>query len=100
VLYGLLPVGVLVFLFYYAPKKEKKESLRLHKAFGEKFDRYHAAVPGFIPRLTPYPDREGTFAFDGIIENREYLITIALVFGVAVILVKYFFPGVIPTIGS
>jgi protein-S-isoprenylcysteine O-methyltransferase Ste14 len=87
----LLPVGVLVFLFYYAPRKERRESLRLHKAFGEKFDNYHAAVPGFIPRLTPYQDREGRFAFDGIIENREYLITIALVFGVTVIVLKYFF---------
>ncbi len=73
------------------------ESLRLHKAFGEPFDRYHAAVPGFIPRLTPYKDRQGRFAFDGIIENREYLITIALTFGVAVILLKYFyFPDLTP----
>ena len=97
VLYGLLPIGILVFLFYYAPKKERRESLRLHRAFGEKFDRYHAAVPGFFPRLTPYPDREGRFKFDGIIENREYLIALAISFGVAVILVKFFFPDLIPT---
>ncbi len=97
VLYGLLPVGVLVFLFYYAPKKERVESNRLQRVFGEKFDRYKAAVPGFIPRLTPYKDREGRFAFDGIIENREYLISIAISFGVAVILLKYFFfPGFVP----
>ncbi len=97
VLYGLLPVGILIFLFYYAPKKERVESNRLHRAFGEKFDRYRAAVPGFFPRLTPYPEREGRFAFSGIVENREYLISLAIVFGVAVILLKYFcFPDLTP----
>lgn len=97
VLYGLLPIGVLVFLFYYAPKKERVESDRLHRAFGEKFDHYKAAVPGFIPRLTPYADRQGKFAFAGIAENREYLISVALLFGVTVILLKYFFfPDFVP----
>jgi protein-S-isoprenylcysteine O-methyltransferase Ste14 len=97
VLFGLLPIGVLVFLFYYAPKKERVESNRLHRAFGEKFDRYKEAVPGFFPRPTPYPGREGRFSFDGVKENREYLITIALVFGVGLILLKYFlFPDLTP----
>jgi protein-S-isoprenylcysteine O-methyltransferase Ste14 len=98
VLYGLLPVGLLVFFIYYAPKKERVESDRLQRKFGETFDRYKAAVHGYFPpRLTPYPDRQGRFAFAGIVENREYLIALAVAFGVAVILVKYFFPDLIPT---
>ena len=97
VLYGLLPVGLLVFLIYYAPKKERVESDRLHRKFGDLFDKYKAEVRSYFPRLTPYPERQGRFAFSGIIENREYLIALAVAFGVGIMLIKYFFPDLIPT---
>jgi protein-S-isoprenylcysteine O-methyltransferase Ste14 len=90
VLLGLLLPAVLIYLFYYAPKKERVESARLEKNFGEEFVAYRKAVKSYFPRLTPYPDRKGRFSWEGVRMNREYLITIAVVFGAAVILVKYF----------
>ncbi|MHC4469409.1 MAG: methyltransferase family protein [Planctomycetota bacterium] len=93
VLYGLLPVGVVVFLVYYAPKKERVESARLAKRFGEDFERYRSAVRGYIPRVTPYPHRQGRWQLDGIFENREYLITVSVLFGFAVIYAKYLYLG-------
>jgi protein-S-isoprenylcysteine O-methyltransferase Ste14 len=90
VLYGLLPAALLIYFIYYAPKKERVESDRLERRFGDEFVRYRKAVRSYFPRLTPYPDRQGRFAFEGVLINREYLITIAVAFGVAVILVKFF----------
>jgi len=89
VLFGLLPAAVLIYLAYYAPKKERVESKRLEKNFGEEFVRYRKAVRGYFPRLTPYPDRKGRFSLEGVMLNREYLITLSVAFGVAVILAKY-----------
>jgi protein-S-isoprenylcysteine O-methyltransferase Ste14 len=91
VILGLLPVGVLIFLVYYAPKKERRESDRLRRIFGEEFDRYHAAVRGYLPRITPYPHRQGRWSLEGVIANREYLITVSVLFGAVVILLKYWF---------
>jgi len=52
VLYGLLPVALLAFFVYYTPKKERVESDRLRRRFGARFDAYHDAVPGYLPRIT------------------------------------------------
>jgi protein-S-isoprenylcysteine O-methyltransferase Ste14 len=90
VLYGLLPAALLIYFIYYAPKKERIESDRLERRFGDEFVRYRKAVRSYFPRLTPYPGRQGSFSFEGVMINREYLITIAVAFGVAVILVKFF----------
>jgi len=95
VLFGLLPAAVLVYLAYYAPKKERVESDRLHRRFGEEFERYRTAVRSYFPRFTPYPERQGRFSFGGVIANREYLITIAVLFGMAVIFTKYLYPGIL-----
>jgi protein-S-isoprenylcysteine O-methyltransferase Ste14 len=86
----LLAVAILVYVFFYAPRKERKESDRLERRFGEEFVKYRQAVKSFFPRLTPYPERQGRFAWEGVRINREYLITIAVVFGAAVIVAKYF----------
>jgi len=87
---GLLAVAILVYVFFYAPRKERKESDRLERRFGEEFVKYRKAVKSYFPRLTPYPERQGHFAWEGVMINREYLITIAVAFGAAVILAKYF----------
>lgn len=89
VLFVLFPAALLVFLVYYAPKKERIESGRLERRFGEEFTKYRKAVHGFIPRLTPYPGRQGRFHFEGVLLNREYLITLSVACGVAVILTRY-----------
>jgi len=88
-LYALLPVALLVFFIYYAPKKERVESDRLRRRFGDDFDRYQAAVWGYVPKPFPYEHRQGRFAWAGVRENREYFITLAVVFGIAVILAKF-----------
>jgi hypothetical protein len=93
VLYGLLPAALLIFLVYYAPKKERVESARLRRIFGEEFERYEAEVKSYFPRLTPYPHRTTTFAVEGVLINREYLITLAVAFGVAVLLLRYYLYG-------
>ncbi|MEN8149898.1 MAG: isoprenylcysteine carboxylmethyltransferase family protein [Planctomycetota bacterium] len=86
----LLAVAILVYVTFYAPRKERKESGRLERRFGDEFVKYRKAVKSYFPRLTPYPERQGTFAWEGVMINREYLITFAVAFGVAVILAKYF----------
>jgi hypothetical protein len=35
----------------------KAEEKKLKELFGDKFDRYREAVPRFLPRLSPYPQR-------------------------------------------
>jgi protein-S-isoprenylcysteine O-methyltransferase Ste14 len=90
VLFGLLPAAVLIYLIYYAPKKERVESDRLERKFGEEFVSYRKAVRSYFPRLTPYPGRKGRFSFEGVMLNREYLITLSVTFGIAVILAKYY----------
>ncbi len=61
----------------------QKEETRLLQEFGEPYADYLKAVPRFLPRLTPYPQRStGSFQWSLIIKHREY-ITIA---GVAIIL--------------
>ncbi len=89
VLYGLLPAALVVYFLYYAPKKEKVESDRLRRRFGEEFDRYRAAVRGYVPRLTPYPGRRGRWSLAGVRANREYLIALSVALGLAVILLRY-----------
>lgn len=98
VLLGLLPIALVVFFVYYAPKKERVESDRLRRKFGEEFEKYRAAVWGYFPRIRPYAGRQGRFAWAGVKENREYLITFAVGVGVAVILVRYFFPDLFPAL--
>ena len=90
VLFGLLPAAVLVYLVYYAPKKERVESDRLERKFGDEFVRYRKVVMSYFPRLTPYPDHQGRFTWEGVVLNREYLTTLAVVFGAGVIVAKYF----------
>jgi len=87
---GLLAVAILVYVSFYAPRKERKESDRLERRFGEEFVKYRTVVKSYFPRFTPYPERQGHFAWEGVMINREYLITMAVVFGVSVIVGKYF----------
>ncbi|MCK6479304.1 MAG: isoprenylcysteine carboxylmethyltransferase family protein [Planctomycetaceae bacterium] len=95
ILYGLLPAGLLVFALYYVPKKERVESERLRKRFGAEFEEYHDAVPGYLPRLTPWPKaKRERMSFALVVENSE-LETLALILlGLGVMVGR--FTGVIP----
>ena len=91
---GLAPLALVIFFVYYAPKKERVESNRLLRIFGEDFDRYRKEVRSYFPRLTPWSGPKTKFGLEGVRINREYLITLAVAFGVAVLLLRcYVFPG-------
>jgi protein-S-isoprenylcysteine O-methyltransferase Ste14 len=79
--YVLLPAGLLVFFAYYTPKKERVESDRLRRRFGAEFEEYHAAVPGYLPRLTPWKgSKKAPFSWALVVENSE-IETLLLVLG-------------------
>ena len=48
-----LPFTLGVFFVYYLPYKFAREGDRLRRRFGPEWDQYAAAVPDFVPRLTP-----------------------------------------------
>lgn len=86
----LLGVGVLVFVVYYAPFKQKREGDRLRDIFGEAWDHYHHAVPGYFPKLTRYEratDRPWSWA--AVCENSEQWVPLAIVAGIAILLFSH-----------
>ena len=81
ILYGLLPAGLIVFAAYYVPKKERVESDRLRKRFGAEFEEYHAAVPGYLPRISPWKGaKQAPMSWALVVENSE-LETLGLILG-------------------
>jgi len=50
----LLPIGLAFFFLYYFPYKERIESARLERLYGEPYRAYRAAVPALIPRIAPW----------------------------------------------
>lgn len=90
VLYGLLPVGLLVFFLYYAPKKERVESDRLRRRFGPEFDEYHDAVPAYLPRLRAWPRaKREPMSWALVVENSEVGTVVTILLGLAVLLARY-----------
>lgn len=89
VLLGLLPVSVLTFCLYYAPRKERVETNRLRRRFGAEFDRFHAEVPAYFPRLRPFSGRKGEWALEGVRINGEYSIMVAILAAVGFILTRF-----------
>ena len=91
VLEGLLPVGLLAFALYYAPKKERIESARLRERFGAKFDEWHASVPAYLPRLTRWPPASrAPWSGRLVVENTEVETALFVTVGVAVMLARWF----------
>ncbi len=88
---GRLVLGIVfaaLFLGIYVPVM-RVESATLAQLFGESYQRYVAAVPLFLPRLSPY--REGTAAkFDAALYRRyrEYQAAIGLVIAWALLALK------------
>jgi len=95
ILYGLLPAALLVFALYYVPKKERVESERLRKRFGAEFEAYHAAVPGYLPRLTPWSGaKQERMSFALVVENSEVETQLLILGGLGVMLARY--TGILP----
>lgn len=95
IVYGLLPFALIVFAAYYVPKKEKVESERMRKRFGAEFDAYHAAVPGYLPRITPWSGaKKDAMSWPLVAENSEWETFFLILGGLGVLVARYF--GVIP----
>ncbi len=86
----LLGLGVAVFVVYYAPFKQKREGDRLRDIFGEAWDHYDKAVPGYFPKLTRY-ERAGDrpWSWAAVCENSEQWVPLAIAAGVAVLLYSH-----------
>jgi len=97
VVYGLLPAGILVFALYYVPKKERVESERMRKRFGEAFEVYHRAVPGYLPRLTAWEgSRPAPLSWGLVVENSEVPTALLILGGLGVLHGRFF--GLIPAV--
>ena len=78
--------GFIWFFIYYAPYKKKQENEKLIGSFGDAWTVYDQAVPDYVPRLTPYPDR-GTNRWDwGVVkENSEHETALGVLAGFCVL---------------
>jgi len=91
VMYGLLPLGLVVFFAYYTPKKERVESDRLRRRFGAQFDEYRAAVPGYLPRLTRWAGASTQrWSAALVVENTELPTAAFVALGLAALAVRAF----------
>jgi len=82
--YLFLVVGLVVFVAYYAPFKQRRESGRLHERFGESWARYDREVPAYLPRFTPYPHRERQpWSREAFVRNDEHGTVLAVIVGAA-----------------
>jgi protein-S-isoprenylcysteine O-methyltransferase Ste14 len=52
----LLPIGLAFFFLYYFPYKDRIESARLERLYGEPYARYRAAVPALLPLPGAWPE--------------------------------------------
>lgn len=90
ILYGFLPLGLLVFFLYYVPKKERVESDRLRRRFGAEFDEYHAAVPGYLPRISRWEGaKRERMSWPLVVENSEVGTVVVILIGLAVLVGRH-----------
>lgn len=75
----LVPLFLGVFAFLYGSIIRAEEAF-LAKRFGKVYREYASSVPRFVPRLAPYPNRQGTFSFRVLLEREVITLgTLALV---------------------
>jgi protein-S-isoprenylcysteine O-methyltransferase Ste14 len=87
IVYGLLPLGLIAFFAYYTPKKERVESDRLRRRFGARFDVYHDAVNGYLPRLTRWSGASNErWSASLVVENTELPTVLFVALGLAVVI--------------
>ncbi len=95
--WAILPAGLALFFLYYFPYKERIESARLERAYGEPYTRYRAAVPALVPALTAWRVPAGPAAgaawsaarFD---ENDESGTLLAVVLGTVALALRPLLP--------
>jgi protein-S-isoprenylcysteine O-methyltransferase Ste14 len=68
--WSVLVTAAMYYYFYYGTIYNEEEHLKT--VLGEPYERYSAAVPRLLPRLSPYRDAEGSpFAWRQVWYNRE-----------------------------
>jgi protein-S-isoprenylcysteine O-methyltransferase Ste14 len=82
----MLAVVAAGFFLYYMPRKKKIEGDRLRQIYGEAFERYDAAVPDLLPRLTAYRSGDST-RFDPrlVLDNSEHGTVMSVALGIALV---------------
>jgi len=91
VLYLILPLALVVFFGYYAPKKERIESDRMRRRFGARFEEYRSSVPGYLPRLKRWSGASrDRWRAKLLVENTEIPTVLIVAAGLALIVVRAF----------
>jgi protein-S-isoprenylcysteine O-methyltransferase Ste14 len=90
----IILVELVAFLFVYIPTKRKIESTRLLEKFGDAYADYDKNVPDYIPRrLKPYQSATPkSWKWQVFWENQEIQVGLAVLLGVAAIIIKFWLP--------
>jgi protein-S-isoprenylcysteine O-methyltransferase Ste14 len=88
----ILAVGLVVFFFYYAPFKKKREAARLRDLFGSVWDEYDRSVPDYIPRFSPY-EKKGAhqWAWARVLSNSEHQTAVSTLMGITILSLRLFY---------
>ena len=106
----LLAVLLPWFFLSYFPRKERSESARLERLYGESFSRYHAQVPALLPALlSALPSSwegwrrvkaggqraqpEPAWRRENFLDNNELGTWLALLAGTALVLLRAVYPS-------
>jgi protein-S-isoprenylcysteine O-methyltransferase Ste14 len=88
----LIFVGLVFFFFHYLPYKERIESARLERRYGEAYRRYRGAVPAILPAVRPWSDPEITrserWSAERVLANNEDGAALAVAVAAALVLLQ------------
>lgn len=91
----LLPIALAFFFLYYLPYKDRIESARLERAYGEPYRAYREAVPALRPRLTPWRPpgvRPLAWSRERARQNHEHGAAFAIALGVLALMLRPLLP--------
>jgi len=82
----VLGAALLAFVFYYVPRKKRREGERLRELFGDAWDHYDRSVPDYLPRLRPYERAQHRrWSWKAACENSEPWTALAVAAGLAAV---------------
>ena len=88
----LLGAGLLFFFLHYLPYKERIESARLERRYGDAYRRYRGAVHALLPSLRPWSDpelaRDDGWSAERVRANNEDGAALAVALAAAVVLLQ------------
>jgi protein-S-isoprenylcysteine O-methyltransferase Ste14 len=88
----LLGAGLLFFFLHYLPYKERIESARLERRYGDAYRRYRGAVHALLPSLRPWSDpelaRHNGWSAERVRANNEDGAALAVALAAAVVLLQ------------